>query len=94
VALPPNTDMLLPTLLEGRWLLSEDENAMVINAEVRDLEPDVGVGDDVVLKIGERESTWRVVGVVRGVLAGPRRTRATTTSPRWCGPWGGPPASR
>jgi putative ABC transport system permease protein len=34
-------------------------------------EGDVNVGDEIVLKIGTLKSTWRVVGLVQGVLSGP-----------------------
>ncbi len=71
VALPADTKMLRPTILAGRWLEPGDETALVINTDVRDNEPDVHVGSDLVLKIASRESTWKVVGVVRSVLDGP-----------------------
>ena len=71
IALPARTDMLQPTLLEGRWLLPGDENAVVINTDLVKNEPDLKVGDRIVLKIDERETTWQVVGLVKGVLAGP-----------------------
>jgi putative ABC transport system permease protein len=71
IALPAATEMLQPTLLQGRWLLPADENAVVINTDLLKNEPDIEVGDQIVLKMDERESTWRVVGLVKGVLAGP-----------------------
>jgi putative ABC transport system permease protein len=71
VALPADTQMLKPTLLAGRWLAPGDETAVVINTDVHDNEPDVEVGSELVLKIADRESTWKVVGVVRSVLDGP-----------------------
>lgn len=71
VAPPAATRMLQPVLIEGRWLLPEDENAIVINTDLRKEEPDTKVGDEVTLKIEGRNTTWRVVGLVRGVLTGP-----------------------
>ena len=62
---PADTEMLNPTMLDGRWLLPEDDNAIVVSANLLLEEPDLGVGDDVDLKIGEREITWRIVGVAR-----------------------------
>jgi putative ABC transport system permease protein len=61
-----DSDLVHPTLVEGRWLLPEDENAVVFNTLLLKDEPDVQVGDDVVLKIEGRETTWRVVGFVKG----------------------------
>ncbi|HEY8414881.1 MAG TPA: ABC transporter permease, partial [Thermaerobacter sp.] len=71
IAPPPGSRLLQPTLTAGRWLLPGDENAVVVNTEFLKDEPDVDVGEDVVLKLDSRETTWRVVGVVRGVLTGP-----------------------
>jgi putative ABC transport system permease protein len=65
-----DTSLIRPTVLEGRWLLPEDENAIVLNTYVLKEEPDVKVGDDIVLKIEGKEGTWRVVGIVKGVMTG------------------------
>jgi putative ABC transport system permease protein len=67
---PAETQMLKPTVLQGRWLLPQDENALVVNTGVLKNEPDIKVGDDVTLKIDGRETTWRVVGVVKGIGGG------------------------
>ena len=71
ISLPAATEMLDPVLLKGRWLLPEDENALVVNTDLTKEEPDINVGDEIVLKIGTLKSTWRVVGLVQGVLSGP-----------------------
>ncbi len=71
-ALPAETEMLQPDLLEGRWLLPEDSTAVVINTDFIQDEPDIGVGDSLVLKLGgTKEITWRVVGVIQGTTIGP-----------------------
>jgi putative ABC transport system permease protein len=57
-----------PALVEGRWLLPQDENAVVISTIMLQKEPDVRLGDEIVLKIEGRERTWRVVGVSVGFL--------------------------
>jgi putative ABC transport system permease protein len=66
-SVPADTRMIIPTVLEGRWLLPDDENALVINSSVLSLEPDIKVGDTVTLKIDRREMEWKVVGIVRGI---------------------------
>jgi putative ABC transport system permease protein len=71
VGLPAATPMLLPVVLEGRWLLPADQGALVINTDLLRDEPGIAVGDDIVLKIDEHEIRWRVVGLVRGSLSGP-----------------------
>ncbi|MEW5847696.1 MAG: ABC transporter permease [Myxococcota bacterium] len=71
LAPPAETQMLRPTLVEGRWLRKDDEASVVINTEVLRNNPDVKVGDHVLLRVGGHRTTWRVVGMVRGVLSGP-----------------------
>jgi putative ABC transport system permease protein len=44
------------------------ENALVINHDLLRDDPDVEVGDEIVLKIDGRETTWQVVGLVKGIL--------------------------
>ena len=70
LALPADSPLVKPTLLEGRWLLPEDENAVVLNTIFLKDEPDIKVGSDVVFKVDGKESTWKVVGTVRGVMTG------------------------
>lgn len=71
IAPQPNSQMIQPVLLDGRWLLPDDENAVVVNTDVTKDEPDLVVGEELVLDIDGREETWTVVGIVRGVLSGP-----------------------
>ncbi len=40
-ALPPDSGMVEPTLQEGRWLMPDDENAIVISQKVLANEPDL-----------------------------------------------------
>lgn len=71
VAPPPSTTMIHPTLLEGRWLLPDDENAVVINTDLLADEPDLRVGDTLLLDVDGRETEWQIVGLIRSVLSGP-----------------------
>jgi putative ABC transport system permease protein len=67
----PHADSRLarsPVIVKGRWLLPDDENAVVVTTNLVEEEPDVHVGDEVVLKIGGRERSFRVVGVSIGFL--------------------------
>jgi putative ABC transport system permease protein len=66
-ALPANTKMVDPAIVEGRWLLPDDENAIVVNLDLLKSEKDIQVGDDIKLKIQNRESVWHVVGKMRTV---------------------------
>lgn len=69
-ALPADSEMVQPTLLEGRWLVDADENAIVLSQNVLANEEDVAVGDTIVLEVEGKESPWVVVGIAQ-VLGGP-----------------------
>ena len=71
LAPPADTNLIQPEILEGRWLRPDDENAIVVNTYVLKEEPDIKVGDEIVLKIETRETRWQVVGIVKGVMTGP-----------------------
>jgi putative ABC transport system permease protein len=55
-----------PAIAEGRWLLPEDENAVVVDAIMLKEEPDIKLGGEIVLKIDGRERPFRVVGFSLG----------------------------
>lgn len=63
-AVLPDTTTMQPRLAQGRWLLPDDENAIVFSSGVLADDPDIRVGDDIVLTIKGRETTWRVVGIM------------------------------
>ncbi|MCO5244182.1 MAG: ABC transporter permease [Anaerolineae bacterium] len=65
---PAGSKMVNPQMVAGRWLLPEDENALVVNTNFMDAEKDVRLGDTITLKINDKESDWVVVGVMEGVL--------------------------
>ncbi len=64
---PSGSDLVQPEVVEGRWLLPEDENAVVLSSSWRNDEPDVSIGDTITLKIKGRETEWVVVGFFRGL---------------------------
>ena len=57
-----------PKILQGRWLLPDDENAVVLDSIFIKEESDVKLGDSVVLKIDGRERTFQVVGIGMGMI--------------------------
>jgi putative ABC transport system permease protein len=61
---------LNPTILEGRWLLPDDTNAIVINTDFLGSEEDVKLGDSVTLDINNKEQRFVIVGISRGALTG------------------------
>jgi putative ABC transport system permease protein len=64
---PSGSDMIQPEVTRGRWLLPEDENAVVLSSNWINDEPDVEVGDTITLKVKGRETEWVVVGFFRGL---------------------------
>jgi putative ABC transport system permease protein len=63
---PADTKLVKPTIIEGRWLHPDDENALVVNSMMLRNEPDLKVGDEVILKIEGKETSWEIVGVSTG----------------------------
>ncbi|HEX5692594.1 MAG TPA: ABC transporter permease, partial [Roseiflexaceae bacterium] len=64
-ALPADTKLFQPKISAGRWLLPDDENAIVIAADLLKTEPDLKVGDELILDINGREMPWRIVGIAQ-----------------------------
>jgi len=63
---PADTKMANPTIIEGRWLLPDDQNALVVNSIVLRDEPDLELGDEIILKIEGKEQPWQIVGIATG----------------------------
>jgi putative ABC transport system permease protein len=63
LAPPADSSLIDPTLLEGRWLLPGDENAIVVNEAFWTDYPDLLTGDVLRLKIDGKEDDWTIVGV-------------------------------
>jgi putative ABC transport system permease protein len=57
-----------PAIAQGRWLLPEDENAVVVDAIMLKEEPDIKLGKEIVLRIDGRDRPFRVVGFSLGIL--------------------------
>jgi putative ABC transport system permease protein len=66
---PGGTGLLRPIMVEGRWLRPDDERAIVLDTDALANEPDVHVGDEVVLDIERRKETWHVVGIAQTTLS-------------------------
>jgi putative ABC transport system permease protein len=77
IAPPADTDLLEPVMIEGRWLQSDDVNAIVVNSEVLADESDIRIGDTVTLKFGTRKFPFTVVGVAQSTLTGQVRNPRT-----------------
>lgn len=65
-ATPPDTEVIKPAIVEGRWLLPDDDNAIVLSTMVLRDDPDITLGDEILLKIEGNEEPWVVVGFAQG----------------------------
>jgi putative ABC transport system permease protein len=65
VALPADSQLLEPEIIEGRGLLPNDTDAIVINNALAARLPQMRVGQTVSLQIGAMVKDWRVVGIAR-----------------------------
>jgi len=62
IAPPSNSTLITPTLVKGRWIAAGDENAIVIDSHLLTLRPDLKMGDSVVIKINDKEYSWKIIG--------------------------------
>lgn len=60
---PPSTSTLIkPIITSGRWLTSEDQNAIVIGNHLLNIFPDLKVGDWLTIEVEEKETKWQIIG--------------------------------
>jgi len=71
VALPVDTKLLTPDIIEGRMLMPGDVDAIVINTALARKSPMMRVGNTVKLRTGPAETNWRVVGISRETFSPP-----------------------
>jgi putative ABC transport system permease protein len=62
MAVPNDTTLVKPILIDGRWLDPRDQNAIALNDEFHNQFPDVKVGDIIRLRVNDRVTEWTVVG--------------------------------
>ncbi|MBX3061687.1 MAG: ABC transporter permease [Anaerolineae bacterium] len=63
IAVPPDTVMTKPTIAQGRWLQPEDHYVLFVNADTLELAPDLELGKQITLKIGDKVHDWTIIGV-------------------------------
>lgn len=64
---PADSTLLQPDIVAGRWLLPDDQNAIIASLGFALDEPDVRIGDTVTLKFRGRETEWQVVGFFKSM---------------------------
>ncbi|MFL6695913.1 MAG: FtsX-like permease family protein [Vitreoscilla sp.] len=68
-AAPPDTTMIAPHVVEGRWLCAEDAGAVVLNTAARGAAfAGARIGDTIVLGVDHKPVRWRLVGIIDETL--------------------------
>jgi putative ABC transport system permease protein len=62
IAPPSDSQLIAPVLTAGRWVVPEDDNAVVIGNHLLKVRPDLRVGDVLTIKVDGRDTTWHIVG--------------------------------
>jgi putative ABC transport system permease protein len=65
IALPADTRLLAPDIVEGRGLQPGDVDALVMNTALAAKAPEAKVGGELTLRLGPRTAAWKVVGKAR-----------------------------
>lgn len=65
IATPPDTTLLQPDLIQGRYLAPGESEAIVVNSALASKLPNLKIGEDMVFRIGPEPSRWKIVGVAR-----------------------------
>ncbi len=71
LGVPADTKFITPELVAGTWLTPDDPEGVVVNTDVIKDEPNLGVGDELVLTIRGKETRWTIAGIATGQLMGP-----------------------
>ena len=69
--LPDGATTVRPVVMQGRWLLPGEGNALVVTANLLADEPDLAIGNQVTLRIAGRDTTWTLVGIVQSPTMAP-----------------------
>lgn len=65
LAPPPDSALIKPVMLSGRWIEPGDENAIVLNEVFTSNFPNLRIGDPIKLKVNGENTIWTVVGFYR-----------------------------
>ena len=63
-----NSRLIRPRILDGRWLKSDEKKGIVVSHMLKNqFEPEMQVGKDIAIKIGDRDVLFNIVGIVRHI---------------------------
>jgi putative ABC transport system permease protein len=72
VGLPSDSATIDPLILQGSWLSAEKSQQVVINQDLLEEEPDLKVGDQILIKIGDKKRVFEIAGLASKHLSGGR----------------------
>jgi putative ABC transport system permease protein len=62
---PPNSTLIDPVMMQGRWLEPGDKNMIIVSNHFIKLRPDVNIGDSIMIRLNEVDTPMTVAGVFR-----------------------------
>jgi putative ABC transport system permease protein len=71
LALPPESKLLNPNVVEGQWLSRSTPRGVVLNQSARMLKANLRIGDPIGLLIDGVDTQWQLVGFTEDVASGP-----------------------
>ncbi len=58
----PESRLIVPIIIDGRWVIPGDENAIVLSELFLSAYPDLKPGDTIKMRVNGKNSEWQVVG--------------------------------
>ncbi|HMX27062.1 MAG TPA: FtsX-like permease family protein, partial [Blastocatellia bacterium] len=71
IALPPDTVLFKPDIIDGRNLLPDDRDAIVLNSTLAARRPQMKVGSTINLRMGPAQKSWQIVGIAQEAFSPP-----------------------
>jgi len=62
LAPPADSTLITPNIIQGRWIVEGDQNAIVLNETFLNRFPNMKVGDTLRLRVNGDKTTWIIVG--------------------------------
>ncbi len=59
---PPDSPLIQPMMIKGRWIVPGDQNAIVLNEAFLNNFPNLKIGDTIRLRVNEDKTDWIIVG--------------------------------
>jgi putative ABC transport system permease protein len=63
IAPPAGSQLIEPVITQGRWLVPDDQNALVVGNHYLKLRPETRIGDNLRVTVGEKEIGFKIIGI-------------------------------